>query len=260
MQKACASACICIDPMQQRCQSVYTEFSRGGQPFRPRAEDMSSARGIAALQSPQVRCAHIRSSRLSYAAPFRPAHRGCKLRHRKSVAPSTRAVNKDEGQLTISSPLKRLQTRLLGGANGEICSEAVGIVSFASNELCCCTDVDHLDACADNSVEESAEDKDVIDYKVVVALCAAVSLICSIDRASISVAIVPMGEQYGWSDSAKGAISSAFFAGYTITNLIGKFCSQLQCMGQHKQTLHYNAIPAWPAQSSTSSLTQTSRR
>lgn len=48
------------------------------------------------------------------------------------------------------------------------------------------------------------------------------SLICSIDRASISVAIVPMAEQYGWSDSAKGAISSSFFAGYTITNLIGK--------------------------------------
>ena len=31
-----------------------------------------------------------------------------------------------------------------------------------------------------------------------------------------------MAEQYGWSDSVKGAISSSFFAGYTITNLVGK--------------------------------------
>lgn len=66
-----------------------------------------------------------------------------------------------------------------------------------------------------------AEEAAAPDYKVVVALCAAVSLICSIDRASISVAIVPMAEQYGWSDSVKGAISSSFFLGYTITNLIG---------------------------------------
>ena len=67
------------------------------------------------------------------------------------------------------------------------------------------------------------------DYKLVVALCAAVSLICSIDRASISVAIVPMGEQYGWSDSAKGSISSAFFAVYTITNLIGTLVLLAHC-------------------------------
>lgn len=30
-----------------------------------------------------------------------------------------------------------------------------------------------------------------------------------------------MAEQFGWSDSAKGAISSSFFVGYTVTNLIG---------------------------------------
>lgn len=35
-------------------------------------------------------------------------------------------------------------------------------------------------------------DSEYPDYKVVVGLCALVSLICSIDRASISVAIVPM--------------------------------------------------------------------
>jgi ACS family sodium-dependent inorganic phosphate cotransporter len=61
------------------------------------------------------------------------------------------------------------------------------------------------------------------DYKVVVGLCALVSLICSIDRASISVAIVPMSEEFGWSDTVKGTISSAFFVGYTVTNLVGGY-------------------------------------
>ena len=183
---------------------------------------MSSARGIAALQSPQVHCAHVRSVQTSHTAPFRTAHGKSKPRHRRSIAPFIRAVNKDEGQLTIPSPLKRLQTRLLGGGNGKNTQDVVGIIKVSSDELSCFTAADHLTAGANNSVEQTSKDEDVLDYKVVVALCAAVSLICSIDRASISVAIVPMGEEFGWSDSTKGAISSAFFAGYTITNLIGK--------------------------------------
>jgi len=69
--------------------------------------------------------------------------------------------------------------------------------------------------------QDAPQDDSAPDWRLVVGLSAAVSLICSIDRASISVAIVPMAEQYGWSDSAKGAISSSFFAGYTITNLVG---------------------------------------
>ena len=189
---------------------------------------MSSAHGIAALQSPQVRCAHVRSVQPSRTAPFRTAHGKCKPRHRRSIAQLIRAVNKDEGQLTISSPLKRLQTRLLGGGNGKTTQNTVGIITHSSDKLCCYTALDHLNAGANNSVEETSKDEDVLDYKVVVALCAAVSLICSIDRASISVAIVPMGEEFGWSDSAKGAISSAFFAGYTITNLVGKVCTLLR--------------------------------
>ena len=71
------------------------------------------------------------------------------------------------------------------------------------------------------ATQDAPQDDSEPDWRLVVGLCAAVSLICSIDRASISVAIVPMAEQYGWSDSAKGAISSSFFAGYTITNLVG---------------------------------------
>lgn len=66
-------------------------------------------------------------------------------------------------------------------------------------------------------------EKPPTDYKLIVGLCALVSLICSIDRASISVAIVPMAKEFDWTDSAKGAISSAFFVGYTVTNLVGGY-------------------------------------
>lgn len=56
-----------------------------------------------------------------------------------------------------------------------------------------------------------------------VGLSAIAALICSVDRAAISVAILPMSEEYGWSDSTKGAINSAFYVGYTITNLVGGY-------------------------------------
>jgi len=85
--------------------------------------------------------------------------------------------------------------------------------------------------------QDAPQDDSTPDWRLVVGLCAAVSLICSIDRASISVAIVPMAEQYGWSDSAKGAISSSFFAGYTITNLIGMSTSS-----QHMHKLVQNIL------------------
>lgn len=40
-----------------------------------------------------------------------------------------------------------------------------------------------------------------------VGLSAIAALICSVDRAAISVAILPMSEEFGWSDSTKGAIN-----------------------------------------------------
>jgi hypothetical protein len=40
-----------------------------------------------------------------------------------------------------------------------------------------------------------------------VGLSAIAALICSVDRAAISVAILPMSDEYGWSDSTKGAIN-----------------------------------------------------
>lgn len=50
-------------------------------------------------------------------------------------------------------------------------------------------------------------------YKIV-ALCILAVFVCYIDRVNISVAVIAMQEQYGWSDTVKGFVLSSFFIGY----------------------------------------------
>lgn len=71
-----------------------------------------------------------------------------------------------------------------------------------------------------------------MEVLVVVGMATAVSFVCSIDRAAMSVAIMPMSSEFHWDESVKGSVSSAFFAGYMITNLFGgylatKFCPKV---------------------------------
>mmetsp|Transcript_1686 Transcript_1686/g.4204 ORF Transcript_1686/g.4204 Transcript_1686/m.4204 type:complete len:441 (+) Transcript_1686:79-1401(+) len=58
-------------------------------------------------------------------------------------------------------------------------------------------------------------------YVLIIVLCALVAVICSIDRTSMSIALLPMSQQYKWDGTDKGAISSAFSWGHAITNLLG---------------------------------------
>ncbi len=66
-----------------------------------------------------------------------------------------------------------------------------------------------------------ADQEVAADWKTVVGLSALLAMICSVDRAAMSVALGPMGEQFMWSDTVKGTISSSFFIGYTLTNFVG---------------------------------------
>ncbi len=52
-------------------------------------------------------------------------------------------------------------------------------------------------------------------------LCFFSTFICYIDRINISVAIIPMAEQFGWSDTQRGVVLSSFFVGYLITQVAG---------------------------------------
>jgi ACS family sodium-dependent inorganic phosphate cotransporter len=54
-----------------------------------------------------------------------------------------------------------------------------------------------------------------------VLLCFFSTFICYIDRVNISVAIIPMAEQFGWSDTQRGIVLSSFFIGYLVTQVLG---------------------------------------
>jgi len=58
-----------------------------------------------------------------------------------------------------------------------------------------------------------------------VAMCALATFICYIDRVNISVAIIPMAEEFGWDQSTRGLILSSFFVGYLLTQIAGGWLS-----------------------------------
>lgn len=67
-------------------------------------------------------------------------------------------------------------------------------------------------------IEGQADDlpvsaSDSTGWKSLVGFCGLAGLICSVDRAAISVAILPMSQEYGWDESTKGLISSVFLLG-----------------------------------------------
>ena len=59
-------------------------------------------------------------------------------------------------------------------------------------------------------------------FKVIFLSFLAVS-ICYIDRVNISVAIIPMQEQFGWSEFHVGIILSSFYFGYMFTLIVGGY-------------------------------------
>src|SRR5215468_10658334 len=53
-------------------------------------------------------------------------------------------------------------------------------------------------------------------WHTVVGLCGAAVFISYIDRTNISVASIPMKEQFGWTETTKGFVLSSFFFGYML--------------------------------------------
>jgi ACS family sodium-dependent inorganic phosphate cotransporter len=49
-----------------------------------------------------------------------------------------------------------------------------------------------------------------------VTLCVCAVFVCYIDRVNISVAIIAMQEEFGWSETVKGLVMSSFFIGYML--------------------------------------------
>ncbi|KAF8067233.1 PHT4 [Scenedesmus sp. PABB004] len=66
-----------------------------------------------------------------------------------------------------------------------------------------------------------ASSGDAAWFTRVVLPLALVLLVCNMDRICLSVAILPMAQEFGWSASKQGLIQSAFLWGYTATQLLG---------------------------------------
>lgn len=56
---------------------------------------------------------------------------------------------------------------------------------------------------------------------LLIGLCFFATLICYIDRAVISVTIIPMAEYFGWDRATQGFVLSSFFIGYLVTQVLG---------------------------------------
>ncbi len=50
----------------------------------------------------------------------------------------------------------------------------------------------------------------------IVGLCVLAVFVCYIDRVNISVAVIAMQEEFGWSEKTKGLVLSSFFIGYML--------------------------------------------
>jgi ACS family sodium-dependent inorganic phosphate cotransporter len=61
---------------------------------------------------------------------------------------------------------------------------------------------------------------------VLIALCFAAVFICYVDRVNISLAIVAMTREFGWSKTTSGFVMSSFFIGYLLTQVAGSPCSR----------------------------------
>ena len=51
---------------------------------------------------------------------------------------------------------------------------------------------------------------------LVLVLCCGIGAVCALDRVLISIAILPMSEQFAYSDATKGAIAAGFSLGYCL--------------------------------------------
>jgi MFS transporter, ACS family, solute carrier family 17 (sodium-dependent inorganic phosphate cotransporter), other len=69
-------------------------------------------------------------------------------------------------------------------------------------------------------------DADAFTRRRMVLLCAACCLLNYADRVNISVVILPMAGEYGWSTSDQAAVMSAFFFGYLIMQFGGAVLSR----------------------------------
>ena len=59
----------------------------------------------------------------------------------------------------------------------------------------------------------------------VVLLISLAFVLCNMDKVNMSVAVIPMAKELGWTSLERGLVSSSFFWGYTLTQMPGGYIS-----------------------------------
>eukprot|EP00899_Mesostigma_viride_P003922 jgi/Mesvir1/13530/Mv16412-RA.1 len=83
------------------------------------------------------------------------------------------------------------------------------------------TSADSPDSPSSNPVVTEPEGLGWRKRWTIVGLCFAAFLLCNMDRVNMSIAILPMAEQYGWDSATVGVVQSSFFWGYLLTQIAG---------------------------------------
>lgn len=111
----------------------------------------------------------------------------------------------------------RLISQRCSAARGRVCAQLPRLQSSRRAVLAQAKGPAVTERVSDESVAAAAssdvDTEGVPGWQQLVALNALVAVICSVDRAAISVTILPMSAEFLWDDSTKGLISSAFFIG-----------------------------------------------
>lgn len=55
----------------------------------------------------------------------------------------------------------------------------------------------------------------------VVLLCFVAFILCNLDRVNMSIAVIPLAAQHGWTSTQMGLVQSSFFWGYLATQILG---------------------------------------
>ncbi|XP_020584116.1 probable anion transporter 6, chloroplastic [Phalaenopsis equestris] len=63
-------------------------------------------------------------------------------------------------------------------------------------------------------------------YKII-GMTSLAFVVCNMDKVNLSVAIIPMSHQFGWSSSTAGLVQSSFFWGYALSQLPGGWLATL---------------------------------
>lgn len=72
---------------------------------------------------------------------------------------------------------------------------------------------------------DTSSDRSPPGARTLVVMTVLAVYICMIDRIAISIAIIPMAEEHGWSSTLQGAVMSAFFVGYLILQIPAGYLS-----------------------------------